>query len=678
MAEEIKINVGADTSKLQAELVLAQNKLKQFQQALAKSTDIKDITRLQNSINTLEDDISSLQSAMSKTATSFNNVNTASGQANTTLVNLSRVVQDAPFGFMAISNNINPLIESFGRLKAESGSTGDALKGLLGGLTGGMGIGLGVSVVTSLLTTFSGSLSGTKTVIDDNSKSLEDLKANLDQISKGYEEASKDIEYYSQVQMKAYNGVNNLSDSYDGQKKSIEALRIAQRDVFDKSLFIANETLPRLKEAWTGASEAVSNYQYSLTQGSWESASAFQARKDALLLTDSFKNLQAAERAARDEYNKALETQKQLNQDQTLANLNLKNAEENLENLRKRDAAEAAKRERERIARLPTVAKELEKLAEKYRDIARLSKVTGEPFQEAFDIKFNPKLSGITTGAASLQEQANAVLETIKTLVEQFNLGPDSKVIIALNKDFARLQAAAAFDEFSKQIQQYSTQSKTIEFKLPVKLNIPKWLSDWNKAQDDQIKAAQKLLQEKQAKFQDIIVGLAQDSAFQIGELLGKGIYGAITGQADGLLAAFQGLFTLFGDAVIALGKYAILYSAAIEKLKAVLIKGGGVSGIAVGIGLIALGTLIKTAISGIGKKAAFATGTRYAPGGMALVGERGPELINLPRGSQVIPAAQTSQMMGGVQAVEVFGVLRGQDIYFSNKKYAKTYNRQT
>lgn len=32
-----------------------------------------------------------------------------------------------------------------------------------------------------------------------------------------------------------------------------------------------------------------------------------------------------------------------------------------------------------------------------------------------------------------------------------------------------------------------------------------------------------------------------------------------------------------------------------------------------------------------------FAQGTRYAPGGPAWVGERGPELVNLPRGSQVI-----------------------------------------
>lgn len=33
-----------------------------------------------------------------------------------------------------------------------------------------------------------------------------------------------------------------------------------------------------------------------------------------------------------------------------------------------------------------------------------------------------------------------------------------------------------------------------------------------------------------------------------------------------------------------------------------------------------------------------FANGTNYAPGGVALVGERGPELMNVPRGAQIIP----------------------------------------
>jgi hypothetical protein len=42
-----------------------------------------------------------------------------------------------------------------------------------------------------------------------------------------------------------------------------------------------------------------------------------------------------------------------------------------------------------------------------------------------------------------------------------------------------------------------------------------------------------------------------------------------------------------------------------------------------------------------------FADGTNYAPGGMAIVGERGPELVNLPQGSQVFNTNRSAQMMG-------------------------------
>lgn len=47
-----------------------------------------------------------------------------------------------------------------------------------------------------------------------------------------------------------------------------------------------------------------------------------------------------------------------------------------------------------------------------------------------------------------------------------------------------------------------------------------------------------------------------------------------------------------------------------------------------------------------------FANGTSFAPGGLALVGERGPELVNLPRGSQVIPNDELSMGGGGQQLV--------------------------
>lgn len=43
-----------------------------------------------------------------------------------------------------------------------------------------------------------------------------------------------------------------------------------------------------------------------------------------------------------------------------------------------------------------------------------------------------------------------------------------------------------------------------------------------------------------------------------------------------------------------------------------------------------------------------YASGTSYHRGGWALVGERGPELVNLPRGSSVTPAAQTKAALAG------------------------------
>lgn len=52
-----------------------------------------------------------------------------------------------------------------------------------------------------------------------------------------------------------------------------------------------------------------------------------------------------------------------------------------------------------------------------------------------------------------------------------------------------------------------------------------------------------------------------------------------------------------------------------------------------------------------------FATGTNFAPGGLAWVGERGPELVNLPRGSQVIPNHELEGMGGGGNVHVTVGV---------------------
>lgn len=55
-----------------------------------------------------------------------------------------------------------------------------------------------------------------------------------------------------------------------------------------------------------------------------------------------------------------------------------------------------------------------------------------------------------------------------------------------------------------------------------------------------------------------------------------------------------------------------------------------------------------------------FASGTDFAPGGLAIVGEQGPEIVNLPRGSQVLPADTTRRLReGGGNSAETRATLQ-------------------
>lgn len=58
-----------------------------------------------------------------------------------------------------------------------------------------------------------------------------------------------------------------------------------------------------------------------------------------------------------------------------------------------------------------------------------------------------------------------------------------------------------------------------------------------------------------------------------------------------------------------------------------------------------------QSAIARNGGIGMYANGTNFAPGGAAIVGERGPELVNLPRGSQVVPNHRMGQSGNGGQA---------------------------
>lgn len=150
MAEVIGLEVflGMDSQQLQAELQKAENQLRQFQTQLKKSTDTTEITRLNGQIANLNGTIGNINTAMGNTAQKTNN-------ATQSLVNFSRIAQDAPYGIQGVANNLNPMVESFQRLAATEGGTKNALKAMAQGLIGPAGVGVAIGIVSSLAVTFS-------------------------------------------------------------------------------------------------------------------------------------------------------------------------------------------------------------------------------------------------------------------------------------------------------------------------------------------------------------------------------------------------------------------------------------------------------------------------------------------------------------------------------------------
>jgi len=129
--------------------------------------------------------------ATTQLGAAFRRVSPASNQATQALVNVSRVAQDAPYGFIGIANNINPLLESFQRLQSSSGSTGAALKAMGSALIGPAGIGLAVGVVSSLIVSFGDEIMNFVTQASSADVAMSKFNTTM---SKGVGEAQAEID----------------------------------------------------------------------------------------------------------------------------------------------------------------------------------------------------------------------------------------------------------------------------------------------------------------------------------------------------------------------------------------------------------------------------------------------------------------------------------------------------
>lgn len=169
---------------------------------------------------------SAVNASVSKMERGLKKIPNASNQATFALTNLSRVAQDAPYGFIGISNNLNPLLESFQRLRATTGSNVSALKELGKSLAGAGGIGLALGIASSLAVVFGDRLFGVNKAAKEAKSSADQLRESIKGI---FQNAAKEAaEVGSLIQV-----LKSETETRERKLAAIKELQSIQPDVFN-------------------------------------------------------------------------------------------------------------------------------------------------------------------------------------------------------------------------------------------------------------------------------------------------------------------------------------------------------------------------------------------------------------------------------------------------------------
>ncbi|SRR5215204_1107128 len=222
----LEIQIGADKSDFDKKIKEVELDIKELSKVkLEQITLGLDTKEINAQIKDAKKSLSDLKSAIKDTGNSFSGAAPKIANGGNTLMQFSRIAQDAPFGIMGIGNNITATAEAFSYLSKSSGGAGGALKAVASSLMGSGGILLAVSLVTTGLTIMSqkgitvgdvfskltGNFDGFGKALRDVNK--EAAKSSAEQVASvgAYTSAAKDINLSMSDRLIA---VKKLQDEY--------------------------------------------------------------------------------------------------------------------------------------------------------------------------------------------------------------------------------------------------------------------------------------------------------------------------------------------------------------------------------------------------------------------------------------------------------------------------------
>jgi len=618
---------------------------------------------------------------------------TGSNSAAFALTNLGRVAQDAPFGFIGIQNNLNPLLESFARLRVETGSNGAALRALGQSLVGPAGIGIALSVVSAAVLFYQQYQQRANKATKEAKADADAYANSLDQLTqaqlKGSKNAQKEITELNTL----YAITQDVSLSTKQRGDAVDTLQSKYPEYFknlsDEAILNGNaeNAYKRLATAIIETAKARAA-QDLITKNSsrqlenqqklndLEIAYGKEQQKNAVALNKirDPNNAGSAQFLARQAEN-AVKAQaviaKQITDLKTDSNII------DSKNLKLTEAITASIKQGADLTDNATesTGKKFKNLAEILKELDNALKVNEAQYNATFAEKNTGKISAYQSAIDSLITNGyNPAADAVKRLREEqqklFQLEAGSTT--TLEEALKKRQKATVADP--KLVGRAGNGTKT-----PTGSSITRIQQE----QAEILKSQQKFNQDLDNLVVDGLAGTVGNIGSAIGEALLAG--GDIFSAAGGaLLAGFGQFLDQFGKLLVEYGAAAILKS----KLDAaILIPGAGIfagaaaiaAGIALQIAAGAIGSLASGKNQG-GNKGKNSQPTAFANGGVvfgptnALIGEyagarNNPEVV--------APLSKLKSMIGGGEQIYIAeNVIRGQDIVTIYKKASSTLRR--
>ena len=167
------------------------------------------------------------------TATKSNqNLRTASGAATSSVMELGRVISDAPYGIRGMANNITQLVSQMGFAVKSTGSLKLALKEMWSALMGPLGIVLAITAAVSALDFFAGSQEKSKKETDKNTESLKKQITPLEKLINLYSSLKRVL--FTSKDNEAINAFNNNFLSLDETVKVLTRNFSEFKNAYDK------------------------------------------------------------------------------------------------------------------------------------------------------------------------------------------------------------------------------------------------------------------------------------------------------------------------------------------------------------------------------------------------------------------------------------------------------------